>query len=71
MRHGRMVGVLTTLGVMAEMVMPSPASAAALTIPISKHPTPTYGTENASSPERLLGPGVDDGRPRQRRLRRR
>jgi hypothetical protein len=50
MRHGRMVGVLTTLGVMAEMVMPSPASAAALTIPIAKNPTPTYGTERLPAP---------------------
>jgi hypothetical protein len=50
MRHGRMVGVLTTLGVLAEMVAPAPASAAALTIPISKSPTPTYGTERLPAP---------------------
>ena len=50
MQHGRMVGVLTTLGVLAEMVMPAPASAAAFTIPINKNPTPTYGTERLPAP---------------------
>jgi hypothetical protein len=46
----RVVGVLTTLGVLAEMVAPAPASAAVLNIPISKNPTPTYGTERLPSP---------------------
>ena len=49
-RRGRVVGVLTTLGVLADMVAPSPASAEALNIPISKQPTPTYGTERLPSP---------------------
>jgi hypothetical protein len=49
-RRGRVVGVLTTLGVLADMVVPSPASAEALNIPISKQPTPTYGTEHLPSP---------------------
>ena len=40
----RVVGVLTTLGVLADMVVPSPASADVLNIPLSKSPTPTYGT---------------------------
>ena len=50
MRHGRMVGFLTTLGVIVEMVTPTPATAAALTIPISKNPAPTYGTEHLPPP---------------------
>src|SRR4051794_28138341 len=50
MRHGRMVGVLTTLGVLAEMVAPNAASAGVLNIPLSKNPTPTYGTEHLPSP---------------------
>src|ERR1044071_8070107 len=50
MRHGRMVGVLTTLGVLAEMVTPNTASAAVLNIPVSKNPAPTYGTEHLPSP---------------------
>jgi hypothetical protein len=50
MRHGRVIGVLTTLGVLAEMVTPGPASADVLTIPISKNPAPTYGTEHLPSP---------------------
>src|SRR5213593_1726065 len=49
-RRGRVVGVLTTLGVLADMVAPSPASAEVLTIPVSKQPTPTYGTEHLPSP---------------------
>ncbi len=49
-RRGRVVGVLTTLGVLADMVVPSPASADQFTIPISKQPTPTYGTERLPSP---------------------
>jgi beta-propeller uncharacterized protein DUF5122 len=49
-RRGRLVGVLTTLGVVAEMVTPAPASAEVLNIPISKNPTPTYGTERLPSP---------------------
>src|SRR5918996_3141557 len=50
-RRGRVVGVLTTLGVLAEMVTPAPASAEQqLTIPMSKNPTPTYGTERLPSP---------------------
>ena len=48
MRHGRVIGVLTTLGVLAEMV--TPASAEVFNIPISKNPTPTYGTERLPSP---------------------
>jgi hypothetical protein len=44
------VGVLTTLGVLADMVVPSPASADVLNIPLSKSPTPTYGTEHLPSP---------------------
>jgi hypothetical protein len=32
------------------MVAPAPASAEALNIPISKQPTPTYGTEHLPSP---------------------
>src|SRR4051812_12955593 len=51
MRHGRVVGVLTTLGVvLADMVAPSPASADVLNIPVSKNPTPSYGTEHLPSP---------------------
>ncbi|HEV3494967.1 MAG TPA: hypothetical protein VHA34_01310, partial [Actinomycetes bacterium] len=50
MRHGRMVGVLTTLGVLADMVAPASASAEQFTIPMSKAPTPTYGTERLPSP---------------------
>ena len=46
----RVVGVLTTLGVLAEMVAPSPASAETLNIPLSKQPTPTYGTERLPEP---------------------
>lgn len=46
----RVIGVLTTLGVLAEMVTPSPAAAEALTIPINKQPTPTYGTEKLPPP---------------------
>ncbi|MGH9012175.1 MAG: hypothetical protein ACRDYF_20375, partial [Acidimicrobiia bacterium] len=42
--------MLTTLGVLAEMVTPTPASAEALTIPISKNPAPTYGTEHLPPP---------------------
>src|SRR5437588_8690842 len=49
-RRGRVVGVLTTLGVLADMVVPSPASADVLNIPLSKSPTPTYGTEHLPSP---------------------
>src|SRR5581483_3647057 len=49
-RRGRIVGVLTTLGVLADMVTPAPASAEALNIPINKQPTPTYGTEHLPSP---------------------
>ena len=41
MRHGRVIGVLTTLGVLAEMVTAGPASAEVLNIPISKNPAPT------------------------------
>ena len=50
MRHGRMVGVLTTLGVLAEIVMPTPAGAAGFTIPLNRQPTPTYGTERLPAP---------------------
>ncbi len=50
MRHGRVIGVLTTLGVLAEMVTAAPASAEGLNIPMSKNPTPTYGTERLPSP---------------------
>jgi hypothetical protein len=50
MRHGRVIGVLTTLGVLAEMVTPTPATAGGLTIPISKNPAPTYGTEHLPPP---------------------
>jgi hypothetical protein len=39
----RVVGVLTTLGVVADLIVPTPAEAA-LHIPVSKAPTPTYGT---------------------------
>ncbi|MCA1842727.1 MAG: delta-60 repeat domain-containing protein, partial [Actinobacteria bacterium] len=42
--------MLTTLGVLADMVAPSPASAEALTIAVSKNPAPTYGTEHLPSP---------------------
>src|SRR5918911_5148355 len=53
MRHGRMVGVLTTLGVLAEMVAPSPARAEVLNIPVSKNPAPTYGTEHLPAPSQF------------------
>jgi hypothetical protein len=36
--------------VLADMVVPSPASADVLNIPLSKNPTPTYGTEHLPSP---------------------
>ncbi|HEY0398646.1 MAG TPA: hypothetical protein VGF00_09685, partial [Acidimicrobiia bacterium] len=49
-RRGRVVGMLTTIGVLAEMVAPWPASADVLNIPLSKNPTPTYGTEHLPSP---------------------
>ncbi|HEV7862494.1 MAG TPA: delta-60 repeat domain-containing protein, partial [Acidimicrobiia bacterium] len=49
-RRGRVVGVLTTLGLLASLVAPSPASADVLNIPLSKFPTPTYGTEHLPSP---------------------
>src|SRR5438105_15232581 len=52
-RRGRVVGVLTTLGVLADMVVPSPASAEVLNIPLSKSPTPTYGTEHLPSPSQF------------------
>jgi len=52
-RRGRVVGVLTTLGVLAEMVAPNPASAEVLNIPLSKTPTPTYGTEHLPSPSQF------------------
>ena len=48
MRHGRMVGVLTTLGVLAEMVMPAPASAAAERSAVSSSAS-ERGLRNASS----------------------
>ncbi len=48
-RRGRVVGVLTTLGVLADLMVPTPADAA-LTIPVSKSPTPTYGTEHLPDP---------------------
>jgi hypothetical protein len=35
---------------LAEMVAPSPATAEALNIAVSKSPTPTYGTEHLASP---------------------
>src|SRR5438105_15953199 len=49
-RRGRVVGMLTTIGVLAEMVAPPPASAEQLVITLSKSPTPTYGTEHLPSP---------------------
>jgi Domain of unknown function (DUF5122) beta-propeller len=52
-RRGRVVGVLTTLGVLADMVVPSPASAEVLNIALSKSPTPTYGTEHLPSPSQF------------------
>ena len=52
-RRGRVVGVLTTLGLLADMVVPSPASAEVLNIPLSKMPTPTYGTEHLPSPSQF------------------
>jgi hypothetical protein len=52
-RRGRVVGVLTTLGLLADMVVPSPASAEVLNIPLSKTPTPTYGTEHLPSPSQF------------------
>lgn len=48
-RRVRVVGVLTTLEVLAGLVVPAPAEAA-LTIPVSKSPTPTYGTEHLPEP---------------------
>ncbi|HYT40062.1 MAG TPA: hypothetical protein VEN99_11155, partial [Acidimicrobiia bacterium] len=52
-RRGRLVGMLTTIGVLAEMVAPSPAVAEVLNIPLSKNPTPTYGTEHLPSPSQF------------------
>src|SRR5256885_1184273 len=52
-RRGRVVGVLTTLGLLADMVVPSPASAEVLNIPLSKTPTPSYGTEHLPSPSQF------------------
>src|SRR3989442_14381755 len=52
-RRGRVVGVLTTLGVLADMVVPSRASGEVLNIPRSKSPTPTYGTEHLPSPSQF------------------
>jgi hypothetical protein len=52
-RRGRVVGMLTTLGLLADMVAPSPASAEVLNIPLSKVPTPTYGTEHLPSPSQF------------------
>src|SRR2546428_4966982 len=52
-RRGRVVGVLTTFGVLADMAVPSPASAEVLNIPLSKSPTPTYGTEHLPSPSQF------------------
>src|SRR5438552_17264509 len=52
-RRSRMVGMLTTIGVLAEMVAPAPASAEQLVIPLSKNPTPTYGTEHLPSPSQF------------------
>ncbi|HVW33244.1 MAG TPA: delta-60 repeat domain-containing protein, partial [Acidimicrobiia bacterium] len=52
-RPGRVVGLLTTIGVLAEMVAPSPASAEPLNIALSKVPTPTYGTEHLPSPSQF------------------
>src|SRR5688572_5752390 len=49
-RRARVVGVLTTIEVLAGMMVPSPASADALNIPVSKSPTPTYGTEHLPDP---------------------
>ncbi|HET9771015.1 MAG TPA: hypothetical protein VFS16_09020, partial [Acidimicrobiia bacterium] len=40
---------MTTLGVVADLMVPTPAEAA-LTIPVSKAPTPTYGTEKLPEP---------------------
>ena len=48
--RGRVVGVLTTLGLLADMVAPSAAHAEALNIPSTQQPTPTYGTEHLPSP---------------------
>ena len=52
-RRGRVVGMLTTIGVLAEMVAPSPAMAEVLNIPLSKNPTPSYGTEHLPSPSQF------------------
>src|SRR3954471_13846439 len=52
-RRSRMVGMLTTIGVLAEMVAPAPASAKQLVIPLSKNPTPTYRTEHLPSPSQF------------------
>ena len=49
-RRGKVAGLLTTLGVLAEMVAPAPAMAAQLTIPMNKQPTPSYGTEKLPPP---------------------
>jgi hypothetical protein len=49
-RRGKVVGVLTTIEVLAGMMVPSPASADVLNIPVSKSPTPTYGTEHLPDP---------------------
>ena len=45
----RVVGVLTTLELLAGLVVPAPAEAA-FNIPVSKSPTPTYGTEHLPDP---------------------
>ena len=51
----RVVSLLTTFGVLAGLIAPYPASAQALNIPLSKLPTPTYGTERLPDPSPFSG----------------
>src|SRR5438309_9043492 len=55
-RRGRVVGMLTTIGVLAEMVAPPPASAEQLMITLRQSATPAYG------PEHLPGPSAFSAR---------
>ena len=49
-RGRRVVGVLTTIELLAGVMVPSQASADVLNIPVSKSPAPTYGTEHLPDP---------------------